>query len=83
MSELGDKVREALTPEWQTTVEIAAKVEPSRGVDGPTHAREVYKHLHGALPYGGIERRVGPSPSGGRVAYWRLRRCPTTGSTTA
>jgi hypothetical protein len=73
MSAMGEQVARALTHEWQTTVEIASKVEPSRGVDGWTHARLVYKHLHRALPYGEIERRVGPSPSGGRVAYWRLR----------
>lgn len=45
MSDFGEAVREALTPEWQTTVEIAAKVEPSKGVCKCDHRRAVHSHL--------------------------------------
>lgn len=72
MSETGDRTLAALTREWQSTAQIASKVEPSRGVGRYTHTREVYYHLSKEVRRGVAEMKV-EHDAQGRSAFWRLR----------
>ena len=65
MSELGEQVERALTPEWRTTAEIADAI-PTKVKDVRTHREMVRKHLLSLERYG-VAEKDGPP------ARWRRR----------
>ena len=73
MSERAEQVASALTSEWQTTAQIAARVSASPGIMPVSHLRATYKHLKRMEGWGEAERRVVRSAAGGREAMWRSR----------
>lgn len=74
MSELSEAVDRALTSEWQTTADIAARC-PARGhLSACTFRRHVYHHLSRLARQGRAETRIVESvePHVYVVREWRL-----------